>query len=142
MLSTLPLNGNFQTLFQIPKLNHFLPIIIYFKIHFFHFENCQHLPQPKTYPHPLNRGNVNHERRNKVKPKFLFYYHYEVLHPVIHNGQTALRPHTVKDTVSIRATDETTARLMLQAGLVETVSSHNNYILIKEIKLISDKDGD
>ena len=142
MLSTPTPNGIFQTLFANFKLNVFLPIIIHFKNQFLHFENCQHLPQPKTYPHPLNRGNVNHERRNKVKPKFLFYYHYEVLRTVIHNGQTALRPHTVKDTVSIRATDETTARLMLQAGLVETVSAHNNYILIKDIRVISDKDGD
>lgn len=142
MLSNLPLNGDFQNFFQISKLNYFLPIIIHFKNHFFHFENCQHFTKQKIIPHPFNRGNVNHERRNKLKQKFLFYYHYEVLQPVIHNGKTALRPHTIKDTVVIRATDEITARIMLYAGLVETVSADNNYILIKDIKLISDKDGD
>lgn len=142
MLSTPPLNGIFQTLFTNFKLNEFFPIIIRIKNQFLHFGNCQHFTKQKTYPHPLNRGNVNHERRNKLKPKFLFYYLYEVLHPVIHNGQTALKSYTVKDTVSIRATDETTARIMLFAGLVETVSAHNNFILIKDIKLISDKDGD
>lgn len=142
MLSTLPLNGNFQLHFQISKLNEFLPIIMHFKNQFLHFENCQHFRKQKTIPHPLNRGNVNHERRNKVKQKFQFFYHYEVLQPVVHNGHTALRPHTIKDTVAIRAIDETTARIMLYAGLVETVSSDRNYILIKDIKLISDKDGD
>lgn len=142
MLSTLPLNGDFQNFFQISKRNEFLPIIIHFKIHFFHFENCQHFYQTKIIPHPLNRGNVNQRKENKVKRKFQFFYHYEELQPVVHNGKTALRARTVKDTVEIETELEATARMLLYSALAEGSSHKNTYILIKEIKLISDKDGD
>ena len=74
--------------------------------------------------------------------KFKFFYHYEVLKPVIHNGKTALRSHTVKDTVEIETALEPTARMLLYAALAQGSSAENTYILIKEIKLISSKDGD